>query len=351
MKIRTISAISFATVLAGCGGGGGGSTSTPVPPTTPTTPTTPTIDPNALQLTVPNPTYTGSALSAYNTLAAARAAYGVGQYAQNAKLDTAAKNHALYITTRWGAKDFATVEHVEDPSKSGFTGINPSDRIAFAGYAAAANSEALTTFISVDGVTSDAGVVATNNLLSAPYHRFALLDSYRDVGVYDSPAVFAGEGGTNHTFVFNMAIAQADKQQLPAQSWVGTWPVDAATGVMYSFAGESPNPIPANNGACAGYPISVAVRPDMTLNTTTFTLAEAAGGQAISVQLSTAATDVNPTLARASAAYIIPFKPLKLNTKYTAHFVGSVNGTAVDKTWSFTTTAQNQKLIYGCDPS
>jgi uncharacterized protein YkwD len=347
MKIRTISAISLAAMLSACGGGGGSSATSP---TTPTTPTIPTVDNNALQTSVPAVTYASTNLSAFNALQAARVAYGVGMFAQNAKLDTAAKNHAVYITQRWSEKDFASTGHIEDAAKSGFTGVNPSDRIAFAGYTASASSETLTTFISVDGVSTDAGSVGVSGLLSGPYHRFALFDGFRDVGVYDSAAVFVGEGGTNHTFVFNMATSQGSQQQLPSTSWVGQWPVDGAADVMYAFAGESPNPIPVNNGACAGYPVSVQVRAGSTLATTSFTLADAAGA-AVSVQLSTAATDVNPSQARANTAYIIPFKPLKLNTKYTAHFVGSVNGTAIDKSWSFTTTAQNQKLIYGCDPS
>jgi uncharacterized protein YkwD len=349
MKFRNLTAISASAVFLVACGGGGGSTTVPVTPTNPTAPPV-VVDQNALQNSAGTSTYSGVFLSAYNTLNSARLAYGVGALNQNGKLDTAALNHAKYVTLRWAAKDFTNTGHVEDASKPGFTGVNPSDRISFAGYAAVGTGEAMTTFIAVDGVQSDPGVTAINNLLSGPYHRFALFDGYRDLGVGDSSDRFAGEGGVNHTVVLNMAVAQGMQNQLPSQSWVGVWPLDNAVDVRYGFAGETPNPIPANNGACAGYPVSVQVRGGQTLSTTSFTMTDA-GGAAVSVQLSTAATDANPAQARANSAYIIPFKPLKLNTKYTAHFVGNANGVAIDKTWSFTTTSQNQKMIFGCDPS
>jgi len=352
----SLTAVACAVFLTACGAGGGSGTIVGLPgqPTTPTTPTNPTppADPNALQ---PAGTFSYAAgsteLSAITALNNARVAYGVGGLAQNSKLDVAATNHAKYVSTRWGAGDFANVGHVEDGSKPGYTGVNPADRILYAGYAASTSGENLTTFISVDGVTSTPGAVAVNILLSGPYHRFGLFDGSRDAGVYDASARFTGEGGINHSIVIDMAVAQGVSPQLPANTWVGMWPVNNATDVMYAFAGESPNPIPVNNGACAGYPVSIQGPRSFDLTTTAFTLAEAVSGTAVNTQLSTYTTDVNPAYARPNVAYIIPFKPLKLATKYTAHFVGTIGGQAVDKSWSFTTTASNTKQLYGCDPS
>lgn len=363
MKTKhTLISICCATFVSACGGGG----SAAVGNTAPTTPTTcangaldyPTCsapvkpDPNALQDTVPSAIYaTGTlAASAYSTLNSARQAYGTGLLAQNVKLDIAAGNHAKYASQRYGEADFADTGHTENVSKSGYTGVNPVDRMAYAGYVATVVGEDMTTFISVDGVSSDPGVVAVNTLLSGPYHRFGLFDGNRDVGIGNVAARFSGEGGTNNTVVIDMGVVQGAQVQLPTTSWVGVWPVSGADNVMYGFAGETPNPIPVNNGACAGYPVSVQVRNGGTLTTSSFTMADASGA-AVSVQLSTVATDFNPAQARANSAYIIPFKPLKLATKYTVHFLGSANGATIDKTWSFTTTSQNQKRIYGCDPS
>ncbi|MCC7684706.1 CAP domain-containing protein [Janthinobacterium sp. FW305-128] len=356
-NIASTTMITIAALLTACGGGGGGeSGSVPVTPPVVVVPpvvTPPVVDANSLQTTVQSATYaTDSVLgSAYAVLNNARQAYGVGLLSQNNKLDQAAANHAAYVSARYGALDFANTGHLEDPSKPGFTGVAVADRFTFTGYAAATASEVLTTFISVDGVQSDAGSVAANILMAAPYHRFGLLDGSRDIGIADASARFPGEGGVNHSFVFNLAIAQSAKAQLPAQNWLGIWPQDQATDVMYSFVNETPNPIPVNNGACAGYPISVQVRNGLVLETTAFTLAEAATGAAVNVQLSTFTTDANPSFARANTAYIIPFKPLKLGTKYIVQFAGKAATNVINKTWSFTTGTKNTKMIYACDPS
>jgi uncharacterized protein YkwD len=363
MKLKlTVLAISATIALVGCGGGGGSSTAAspsssvgtaPTTPTTPAVPATPAPDPTALQADAGTSTYAAGSieLSALNTLNQARAAYGVGQLVQNAQLDTAAQNHATYINNRFQAGDYAAAGHLEDATKAGFTGVNPADRILFAKYAAALSGETLSSIIAVDGVTSDPGVVSVTGLLSGPYHRFSMFDGYREVGFGHGSIRTTTTGGTQNTVVADYGVNQASQAQSPASGWIGTWPMDNATGVLYSFAGESPDPIPVNQGACAGYPVSLQVRAGVTLATTAFTLTEAATGAAVNVQLSTAATDQNPNYARANTAYIIPFKPLKLGTKYTVHFVGTQNGAAIDKTWSFTTRTDNVKMVFGCDPS
>lgn len=358
----TLVAMSISMALAGCGGGGGGdggpvSTSpnptTPVVPTPTPAPTTPTPDPTALQDTIPAPSYAADSfeLAAFTKLNQVRAAYGVGQVAESPLLNTAALNHAKYINSRFEAGDYSAAGHSENAAHAGFTGVTPADRIAFAKYAAVSSAENLSSVIAVDGVTSTPGVVAIETLLSGPYHRFSLFDGYRDIGLGRTAIRVAGEGGTRNTFVADSGVAQGSRLQAPADGWVGVWPSDNATGVLYSFAGESPNPIPQNNGQCAGYPVSLQAKAGVQLGTTTFTLAESATGASVSVLLATAATDANPSMARTNTAYIIPFRPLKAGTKYTARFVGTQAGQPIDKTWSFTTTADNTKSIYGCDPS
>lgn len=355
----TLTLIAASLALAGCGGGGGGgstgpSSTAPTTPTTPTVPTTPTTpDPNALQPTVGGASYVSGSieLSAFTTLNEARSAYGVGQLAQATSLDAAAGHHADYIGQRFKEGDYSAATHDEDASKSGYTGGTPDGRISYAGYAASATGENLSSIIAVDGVSSDAGAVAVTVLLSGPYHRFGLFDGYRDVGIGHNSQRLPNEGGMRNTVVVDSGVARALQPQQPATDWVGMWPLNGATNVLYSFAGETPNPIPVNKGACAGYPVSVQVRDGQTLATSAFTLTETASGAAVNVQLSTKNSDANPSQARANTAYIIPYKPLKLATQYTAHFVGSRNGVAIDKTWTFTTRADNVKLVYGCDPS
>lgn len=356
LKLKLIALAVSATVgLVGCGGGGStaaSSTPTGSAPSTPTVPTTPAPDPTALQVNVAASTYTAGSLeaSAFTALNQARTTYGVGQVAQNAQLDTAAQNHANYLNNRFVAGDYNAPGHTESAANAGFTGVNPADRIAYAKYAGSSTGEDVSEIIAVDNVVSDPGVVAIQTLLAGPYHRFSLLDGSRDVGMGHTSLRTPNAGGVQNTFVANFGLPQATQPQAPASGWIGVWPADNATGVNYGFAGESPNPIPANNGSCAGYPVSVQAKNGVTLAVTTFTLTDAAGA-AVNVQLATPTIDANPTYARSNSAYIIPFAPLKLATKYTAHFVGSQNGVAIDKTWSFTTRADNSKMVYGCDPS
>lgn len=352
-RITLVSLIASA-VLSACGGGGGGSSGGVVSPpvVVPPVPVTP-VDTNPLQTSVAAPLYAAGTLelAAFTALNQARSTYGVGQLAQNAPLDLAASNHAAYIQGRVNAGDFNAVGHTEDATQSGFTGVTSADRIAYAKYAASATGEDLASFVQVKGVSSVPGAVAVDSLLSAPYHRFSLFDSFKDVGIKEASLALADQTGLYHVPVINLGLASGAASQLPAADWIGVWPADKAANVMYGFAGESPNPIPVNNGACAGYPVSLQVRGGQVLTTNMFTLVETAGSAPVSVQLSTAASDVNPSMARANTAYVIPYKPLKLATQYTAHFVGSHNGVTIDKTWSFTTTGSNTKNIYGCDPS
>lgn len=314
---------------------------------------TPTVSVNALQTTVATPTYsTGSVeLSAFNTVNLARSIYGVGLLAQNTQLDIAAKNHASYLAALQMAAQNAVISHTEDPEKPLFTGVNPADRIKAALYAALTYSEVIDPVIQVDGGSSLPGVVAVNILLSAPYHRFGLFVNMRDIGFGDAEARFASQGYTEHFVVGDLATSTAAQAQLPATDWIGLWPADQSAAVMYSFAGEIPNPIPSLNGACAGYPVSLQIRSDRILVTSSFTLVESATGTAVGVQLSTKATDANPAYASDNSAYIIPLKPLKLATQYKAHFTGTSTGVAIDKVWTFTTVAANNRSVYGCDPS
>lgn len=344
----------IAMLLAACGGGGSSNgTALPAVGNSGTSVTSAT-DVTALQNSVSAPTYATAsfALSACNAMNTARQAYGVGLLSQNTRLDFAATNHAQYELGRWQAADYAQVGHYEDPAQPGYTGVGPTDRVIAAGYQPSGVGESYTDFIVVDGVASDPGETAVNVLLSGPYHRFGMLSAFRDVGIGVASMRFSGEGGVHQFVTIDYGTAKDAQQQLPQSTWVGIWPAANATQVLYSFAGETPNPIPVNNGACAGYPVSVQVRNDLTLNTSAFTLTEAPTNMPVSVQLSTAATDANPAFATSNSAYIIPYQPLKLGTQYQAHFVGSTSdGRSIDKTWTFTTMTSNVKMIYGCNPS
>jgi len=353
MKAKLSIAVLSATALLSACGGGGSSTSGSTP-STPTVPTPPVQPSTALQLTVPTPTYpAGSpALSAFNAINAARLAYGVGALAQNTQLDTAATNHANYMLDGFLSGNYTVVGHTEVATNQGFTGVTPDNRIQAAGYKPLIDGETVAYFISETGVASDPGVVSVNNWLSGPYHRFGVLDTYREIGLSDATtSAIANSGGLTNLFVADYGVSQsAGASQLPASTWIGVWPLNQAIGVNYGAAGESPNPITSANGACYGYPVSIQIANGLTLSTTSFTMIETVSGATVAVQLSTYTTDVNPSLARLNSAYIIPLKPLKLGTQYTVNFVGA-GASAINMAWTFTTTPQNNQNVYGCNPS
>lgn len=301
-----------------------------------------------LQTSVAAPTYgNGSAqLSAYQAINTARQSYGVGLMAQNALLDTAGTNHSNYILTQWQAGNF-TGGHGEDASKAGFTGATPFDRMAYVQYHFSSAGEVYAMF-GGSANFADPGAIAVNMWLSGPYHRFGVLDGNREMGVGVASGNFPSQGGVQYFFTVDMGTATGVSVQAPASNWVGMWPVNQSSAVPYSFSGESPNPIPANNGACAGYPVSLQVASGLTLSVSSFVLTDLSTNNAVRTQLSTPTTDANPTYARSNTAYLIAYTPLKLNTRYGVHFAGSAGGQSVNADWSFTTTATRD--VFGCVP-
>jgi hypothetical protein len=82
-----------------------------------------------------------------------------------------------------------------------------------------------------------------------------------------------------------------------------------------------------------GYPISVHADITAVLSVQDFSVAPR-GGTALPVQLLARANDSHTP---ASAAAIIPLDVLAANTTYDVQFIGTVDGMAANRSWSFTT--------------
>lgn len=357
-----------ALTVAACGGSVGD---------TSTSPSTPTgvQDSNIVppQTSVPEPTYATSSvpLSLFRAINAARQAYGLGLFAQSAALDTAATNHAQYLLQRWQAGDtdtsyyFSSSGSVEAMGNPGFTGRTSFDRASAANYLGDGYGESNIVVVLADGVPSDPGTVAVNKVLSLPYHRFGLFGSWRDVGIGVANTRVANPAGTVNIATMSLGWPKCGNssacshfpvlKQFPSPNWVGVWPLDGATNVMYAYRREAEaDPMPDSNGNCAGYPVSIQAMDGVL--TSSFTLTETMTNTPVDVlrSPSTATPSTTPyhdAYAGSGVAIIIPYKPLKLGTRYTAHFVGSLGSMAIDKTWTFTTGTTNTKAVYGCDPS
>jgi len=329
--------------LTGCGGGGSApATSTPVatnPNTsTPTTPATPisTLQAAELQAATPAAYPAGSVQAiAFNEFNAFRAIEGLGPVRQNANIDIAAKNHAAYVLTNMSGAD----AHHEIAGKPGFTGAEPGDRMAAAGYAGASSTEV----IAFEGIQ----MTSVQTLLSTVFHRNAMMiQGLTDVGI--APGDDSGPTYIDAGYI---------KPQKNAGGYVGVFPYDKQTSVPMTHHTESPNPFykefemtQANVCAETSYPISVATEASTILKVTSFTVTPEGQSTPLDVRLLVRdSTDLNLQYLGANVAFIVGKAPFTPGTTYTVHFVGTAtgkatgtaNGLTIDKTWTFTTDTKD----------
>ena len=331
--------------LAGCGSGGnsGPASSNPVA-TTPTNPApaTPvsTVQAAELQAAAPAAYPTGSVQAvAFTEFNAFRAIEGLGPVRQNANIDIAAKNHAAYVQTNQSGAD----AHHEIAGKPGFTGAEPGDRMAAAGYAGAS----VTEVIAFEGIQQ----TSVQALLATVFHRNAMMTQ----GLTDAGIAPGDDNGPTYI------DAGYIKQQKNAGDYVGVFPYDKQTGVPMTHHTESPNPFyqefdmtQANVCAKTSYPISIATEASTILKVTSFTVTPEGQSTPLDVRLMTRdSNNQNLQYLGANVAFIVGKAPFTPGTKYTVHFVGSATGTAtgsanglaIDKTWTFTT---DTKDVMGC---
>jgi hypothetical protein len=113
------------------------------------------------------------------------------------------------------------------------------------------------------------------------------------------------------------------------------WPADGQTGVPLAFQPELPNPVPGEDQASWGYPITLqlfAFPRDVVPVVREMTLTEA-GGAAVDCWFTGPERPLNPELGPAAAWCLIPKARLKPGTRY------QVQALLADRTvsWSFVT--------------
>lgn len=323
-KLFAISILA-ASLLSACGGGSSSST----PPVSqvcsngasnyPTC--TPAITPANLQSTVATPTYlvASDELIAFNEMNGFRKAIGLGLLAQNSALDTASKNHATYIATN------QIFSHVEDSSKPGFTGINPTDRDTFAGYQGAV--------LGGEVVGVGGGQIGIRGLINTIYHRDLLaFQGFTDVGI-------GFTNGWSTPLVIDFGTHKAQKN---ASDFTTTYPFDGQTNLPLTMMGESPNPLPDLSLTNSDFPtktsspVSFYSAAGTVVTVTSFTVTQVGQLTPITTKLLTVNNDANNRIL-SNAAHLIGNAPFLQNTQYAVSFIGTVNGVAVSKKWSFTT--------------
>jgi len=309
MRLRSLPlwiALSAALALSACGGGGSGNSATSSPQFTVT-------DPNA-------PKATGNtATDGFNLFNYRRQQAGLAALARNSTIDIAAQGHSDYQRIN----NVAT--HVQELGKSGFTGVHEGDRLQAAGYVLPSGGYAYGEVISS---RSDAqGINAAESLVAAIYHRFIILEPmFKEAGV----GAATSTGGTTY---FTADLAAIGLNAGLASGSVVVYPVSGQTNVPSSVNSDDEEPDPVPNQNTVGYPVSVNANLLSTLSVQSFTI-KPHGGTAMATRLLTAGTDTNTP---DSAAAIVPLSTLSAATTYDVQFIGTVDGIAVNRSWSFTT--------------
>lgn len=333
-------AVFISALVSACGGGGsdGGSAppvaTNPTPPVV-TTPTPPAAPEQDLQTSVPAPTYAANSeeLAFFNAYNEFRSQAGLGKLAQNTKLDLAAKNHLNYQMQNTDLDLFATdpatgraVFHIESASRPGFTGVQELDRAKFAQYAGPYVGET-GSFGLGKGASK-----AFGDLLATVYHRAAFMyQSPRDIGIVV---------GTDKNQTVIVEFGYETKKQFNASNYFGSYPADKQTGVRLVAATELPNPFSDitldEYSTKTSYPVNVVSAEGTTMEVVSFTMTEAGQSTPLDARLITKANDPNKYVA-ANTAFLVGKAPFKANTVYNVVFSGTINGVAVNKSWSFTT--------------
>ncbi len=244
---------------------------------------------------------------------------GLSAMSRNPQLDQAALAHSVYQQKN------NVISHDETPGSPGYTGSDLGQRIAATGYVFSSNRFAYGEVISATGSTS--GFAAAEDLITAIYHRFVIFEPT----FYETGGGSATVAGGYTYFTANFTANGLDHGL--GRGMFVMYPRPSQQGVPVNFFSdrELPDPVPERNEV--GFPISVHADITSSVVVNTFTV-QPQGGSPLAAKLLSSATD---TETPSSVAAIIPIMPLASGTVHQVHFTGSVDGVAVDRSWSFTT--------------
>lgn len=301
-----------AFVLTACGGGGGDSPRA-ASNAAATTQVLLSQESNAPQATGDTST------DGFNWFNFRRKQMGLAEVSRSGVLDVAAQRHSDYQRLN------DTITHTQVSGKPGFTGVTVLDRLNAAGYTLSQNRYGYGEVIAAIGGNS--GVFAAEGLIDAIYHRFVIFEPmFREAG--------AGTGSVHNGYTyFTTKFAANGLGPGLGQGRVALYPFANQQNVPEIFYSdrEIPDPVPNQNEV--GYPISVHADATATVIVQSFTV-RPRGGAPLSARLLTKATDAETST---SVAAIVPYAVLSARTIYDVQFIGTVDGTPVDRSWSFTT--------------
>ena len=194
---------------------------------------------------------------------------GMTTLGKQESLAGAALNHANYLKLN------ETFGHTQSNGLIGFTGVNPGDRAVEQNYS---------TFKVTEGVANGrTDIDGLDNLMSAIYHRFTLMDNTKDSIGMGYVAIDTNNGILVHNMANDEVNATCERQVAANSYYVGLcspdfnvssteidsasesraqlnpeltlWPPENGTDIMPVFYEETPDPLADHS--VSGYPVSV----------------------------------------------------------------------------------------------
>ncbi|CAA6826056.1 MAG: Putative periplasmic protein [uncultured Sulfurovum sp.] len=283
------------------------------------------------------------ALTYLNTL---RKGAGLVPFHSQTQLNTAAKNHANYLTNH------LTFGHREEPQHPDFTGEFASSRVTHAGYA----THQVIENVSTHNLSYKESI---NGLFAAIYHRLAFLD-------FRSDAIGIGISQNQHTktqtaFVYDMSsnaleslykntknislkhITTALERNKKLNKNVVIYPFNGQKEVPPAFFDELPDPLPEHR--VSGFPISISFNSyyHKEAKLLKFELYDNNGVQVNNTLKFDYKTDPNKRLEKLDFV-LFPLKRLNWNSQYHVKFLAIVDQEIVSKEWHFSTQKFNMPL-------
>ena len=243
-----------------------------------------------------------------------RFAVGAPTIGADARVNSAAQNHANYSS----ANNY--MGHYETSGLPYYTGYSARDRLTAAGWS--------TAFVSEVATGGSSGTAGVDQLWDAPYHRLGMMHP-NSVSTGWGYSTVGSRPSTVGDFVY-------DFSQRPV-SYVRS-PAAGQAGIPTSWSGqESPNPLPAGTAGPVGYPIMVVYSAAQTV---TMRAAEVVAPDGSRVPIYYA-----PQQFEYDYQVIVPQKPLAAGTTYHVRFDINVNGQMVTNEWDFTTAGGAAAVI------
>ncbi len=261
-------------------------------------------------------------------------------------LDQVTQDANAYFRNR-AAESYASSRsyiHAQDGSKTGFTGVVPTDRAAFRAYVSSDTvvEENATLFSQPTSPLTNNALAARQlgQLLTSVYHLGGMMSSLTELGL-DFTRVTTADGVDAGRLNMTLAVPTGGVRQVDTK--VRTYPCAGTTRVLPTFvpSNESPNPAPDLGTTTIGTPVYINGPEGQTLTVATASISPTAGGAALASRVLTYNEEpifksLGVHALKLNDAYILPLVPLTKGVSYTVTITGDSNGVAFTKTFAFT---------------